>query len=53
MWDVFANQSENFDSFAAHSLLFLFIILASPFLGSSLRFILAPKEIDASSGRQK
>ena len=23
MWDVFANQSENFDSFASHSLLSL------------------------------
>ena len=25
MWDVFANQSENFDSFATHSLLSLVV----------------------------
>ena len=35
MWDVFANQSENFDSFASHSLLSL------PF-GQEYRFFRTP-----------
>ena len=42
MWDVFANQSENFDSFASHSLLSLAYRTANPAYLAALYVLLFP-----------